>query len=35
VVLGAVPDRCVVAGVPARVIREYVSGDGWSPPRRT
>lgn len=32
VVLGAVPDRCVVAGVPARVIREYVAGDGWSPP---
>jgi hypothetical protein len=25
----------VVAGVPARVIREYVSGDGWSPPLRT
>ena len=34
VVRGAVPDRCVVAGVPARVVREYVAGDGWSP-RRT
>jgi len=34
VVLGAVPDRCVVAGVPARVIREYVAGNGWSPPLR-
>jgi carbonic anhydrase/acetyltransferase-like protein (isoleucine patch superfamily) len=32
VVRGAVPDRCVVAGVPARVVREYVAGDGWSPP---
>jgi acetyltransferase-like isoleucine patch superfamily enzyme len=32
VVRGAVPDRCVVAGVPARVVREYVPGDGWSPP---
>jgi serine acetyltransferase len=25
-----VPDRCVVAGVPARVVREYVPGDGWT-----
>jgi serine acetyltransferase len=32
VVRGAVPDRCVVAGVPAKVVREYVAGDGWSPP---
>jgi acetyltransferase-like isoleucine patch superfamily enzyme len=32
VVRGTVPDRCVVAGVPARVVREYVPGDGWSPP---
>ena len=30
VVRGAVPDRCVVAGVPARVVRSYVPGDGWS-----
>jgi acetyltransferase-like isoleucine patch superfamily enzyme len=33
VVRGVVPDRCVVAGVPARIVREYVPGDGWSPPR--
>jgi serine acetyltransferase len=32
VVRGAVPDRCVVAGVPAKVVREYVTGDGWSRP---
>jgi acetyltransferase-like isoleucine patch superfamily enzyme len=32
VVRGFVPDRCVVAGVPARVVREYVSGSGWSRP---
>jgi acetyltransferase-like isoleucine patch superfamily enzyme len=30
VVRGAIPDRCVVAGVPARVIREH-SADGWRP----
>ena len=30
VVRGTVPDRCVVAGVPARVVRAYVPGDGWS-----
>jgi serine acetyltransferase len=30
VVRGTVPDRCVVAGVPARIVREYVAGDGWS-----
>ena len=35
VVRGQVPDRCVVAGVPARVVRAYVAGDGWSPPIRT
>ena len=34
VVRGQVPDRCVVAGVPARVVREYVTGNGWSPPLR-
>jgi serine acetyltransferase len=33
VVRGTVPDRCVVAGVPARVVREYLPGDGWSLPR--
>jgi carbonic anhydrase/acetyltransferase-like protein (isoleucine patch superfamily) len=32
VVRGTVPDRCVVAGVPARVIRQYVPGDGWARP---
>ena len=32
VVRGTVPDRCVVAGVPARVVREYVSGAGWARP---
>ncbi|HEU5384301.1 MAG TPA: acyltransferase, partial [Streptosporangiaceae bacterium] len=31
VVRGTIPDRCVVAGVPARVVRSYVPGDGWSP----
>lgn len=29
VVRGKVPDRCVVAGVPARIVREYVPGIGW------
>jgi acetyltransferase-like isoleucine patch superfamily enzyme len=29
VVVDDVPDRCVVAGVPARVIRRYVDGTGW------
>jgi serine acetyltransferase len=32
VVRGVIPDRCVVAGVPARVVREYVPGTGWKPP---
>jgi acetyltransferase-like isoleucine patch superfamily enzyme len=35
VVRGRVPDRCVVAGVPAKVIRSYVPGDGWLPPLRS
>jgi carbonic anhydrase/acetyltransferase-like protein (isoleucine patch superfamily) len=30
VVRGTVPDRCVVAGVPARVVRQYAPGGGWS-----
>jgi acetyltransferase-like isoleucine patch superfamily enzyme len=34
VVRGRVPDHSVVAGVPAKVIRSYVPGDGWRPPRR-
>ena len=33
VVRGRVPDRCVVAGVPAKIIRAYVAGDGWLPMR--
>jgi serine acetyltransferase len=32
VVRGRIPDRCVIAGVPARVVREYVAGNGWSRP---
>ena len=32
VVRGKVPDLCVVAGVPARIVREYVPGQGWSRP---
>jgi acetyltransferase-like isoleucine patch superfamily enzyme len=32
VVRGEVPDRCVVAGVPAKIVREYVPGTGWKPP---
>jgi acetyltransferase-like isoleucine patch superfamily enzyme len=32
VVRGTVPDWCVVAGVPARVVRTYRPGDGWVPP---
>jgi serine acetyltransferase len=30
VVRGTIPDRCVVAGVPARVVREHVPGAGWT-----
>jgi acetyltransferase-like isoleucine patch superfamily enzyme len=30
VVRGTVPDHCVMAGVPAKVVRTYVPGDGWS-----
>ena len=32
VVRGQVPDRCVVAGVPAKIIREHTKA-GWQPPR--
>ena len=35
VVRGHVPDRCVVAGVPARIVRRHHEGGGWlstSPP---
>ncbi len=31
VVRGEVPDRCVVAGVPARIVRRWVEGEGWMP----
>jgi len=31
VVRGTVPDHCVAAGVPAKVVRTYVPADGWSP----
>jgi hypothetical protein len=34
VVRGTVPDRCVAAGVPARVVRRYQPGEGWSPAPR-
>ena len=29
VVRGEIPDRCVVAGVPARIVRRFVAGQGW------
>jgi acetyltransferase-like isoleucine patch superfamily enzyme len=29
VVRGVIPDRCVVAGVPARIVRRWVEGRGW------
>lgn len=35
VVRGTVPDRCVVAGAPARVVRRWDPVDGWQPPLRT
>jgi acetyltransferase-like isoleucine patch superfamily enzyme len=35
VVRGPVPDRCVVAGAPARVVRRYsAEQQGWDPPLR-
>jgi serine acetyltransferase len=33
VVRGCLPDRCVAAGAPARVVRRYTEG-GWDPPLR-
>lgn len=33
VVTGALPDYCVAVGAPARVIRQYSPGSGWSPAR--
>ena len=32
VVRGDVPDKCVVAGVPAKIVREHTKA-GWQPPR--
>ncbi len=32
VVRGPVPDRSVVAGAPARVVRQYSAVEGWVPP---
>jgi acetyltransferase-like isoleucine patch superfamily enzyme len=32
VVRGVVPDFSVVAGSPARVVRQYTDGEGWVPP---
>jgi acetyltransferase-like isoleucine patch superfamily enzyme len=32
VVRGTIPDHCVAAGVPAKVVREYAPGAGWWPP---
>jgi acetyltransferase-like isoleucine patch superfamily enzyme len=29
VVVGVLPDHCVAVGVPAKVIKQYVPGDGW------
>jgi len=29
VVVGELPDHCVAVGAPARVIKQYVEGDGW------
>jgi serine acetyltransferase len=29
VVRGVVPDHCVVAGVPARIVRRWLAGRGW------
>lgn len=35
VVRGEFPDHCVIAGVPARVVRRYSPGSGWHPPTLT
>jgi acetyltransferase-like isoleucine patch superfamily enzyme len=32
VVRGTFPDHCVIAGVPARVVKRYISGSGWASP---
>ena len=35
VVRGEIPDRCVVAGVPARVVKDFRPDYGWVRPMRT
>jgi len=35
VVRGEIPDHCVVAGAPARVVRRWDPVAGWQPPLRT
>ena len=35
VVRGDIPDYCVVAGTPARVVRRWTEAGGWDPPLRT
>nr|WP_155074138.1 acyltransferase [Streptomyces taklimakanensis] len=35
VVRGEVPDHCVVAGAPAKVVRRWEPEEGWRPPLRT
>ena len=35
VVRGDVPDRVLVAGSPARIVRRWTPEDGWQPPLRT
>ncbi|UUN25570.1 DapH/DapD/GlmU-related protein [Streptomyces sp. FIT100] len=35
VVRGEVPDRAVVAGAPAKVVRRWDAQEGWQPPLRT
>lgn len=32
VVRGTIPDHCVIAGVPAKIVRRHVAGQGWVPP---
>jgi serine acetyltransferase len=33
VVRGEIPDHCVAAGVPARIVRQHTEAGGWGPPR--
>jgi acetyltransferase-like isoleucine patch superfamily enzyme len=33
IVRGVLPDRCVAAGAPAKVVRQYIDG-AWDPPLR-